>query len=106
MRRPITRHSNRGEATRGQTTEDRTKVLCFMPPVICPSSSVVRRQLRSGEVAQHVMQNAAVPEIFEFVDGIDAAYQRDPLEAAVGRDDLGNHALARLDLAVQPADGD
>src|SRR5262249_10160328 len=58
------------------------------------------------ELAQHVVQNAAVPEIFELVDGIDAAYQRDPLEAAVGGDDLGDHALARLDLAVQPADRD
>src|SRR5262249_37810350 len=70
------------------------------------SAQTILPTLRSRELAQHVVQNAAVPEIFELVDGIDAAYQRDPLEAAVGGDDLGDHALARLDLAAPPADRD
>src|SRR6516162_7698427 len=60
--------------------------------------------LARHQMPQHVVQYAAVLEIVEFVERIDAANERDTLEAAIGGDDLGDHALARLDLAMQPAD--
>src|SRR5262249_36479925 len=53
---------------------------------------------------QHVMQYAAVLEIIELVECIDAANERDALEAPIGADDFSEHALAALDLAVKPAD--
>src|SRR5260221_8025707 len=53
---------------------------------------------------QHVMQYAAVLEIIELVECIDAANKRDALEAAIGGDDFSDHALARFYLAVQPTD--
>ena len=55
-------------------------------------------------MAQHVLQNAAVLEVIEFVERIDAADQRYALEPAVGGDDLGDQPLMRLQFAVQPAD--
>src|SRR5262245_15194791 len=76
------------------------------------SLAITRHSIRGEPIAalgrnqmpQHVVQNAAVLEIIEFVERIDAANERDTLEASIGGDDLGDHALARLDLAVQPAD--
>ena len=56
------------------------------------------------EMAQHVLQDAAVPEVVELVERIDAADQRHALEAAVGGDDLGDQPLVRLEIAVQAAD--
>jgi hypothetical protein len=56
--------------------------------------------LEFHELAQNVMQNAAVLEIFELIQRIDSAQERDSLETAIGGDDLGDHALAGLDLAV------
>src|SRR6059058_882306 len=84
--RAITRHSIHGEA-----------------------SEFVRRLPGSSgreQLAQHVLQNPAVLEVVELVHGIDTAKERDAFEAAVGGDDLGEHALARLYLAVQAADRD
>ena len=52
-------------------------------------------------MAQHVVQDAAVLEVVELVERIDAADQRNALERAVRRDDLGDQALARLQIAVQ-----
>src|SRR6516165_1790518 len=78
--RPITRHSNRSEARRREASHGGHKV------------------------AQHVLQNAAVLEIFKLIKRVDPTNQRDALEPAVGSDDLGDHALARLDLPVQTAD--
>src|SRR5262245_726035 len=57
------------------------------------------------QLTQDVMQNATVFEVIELVQGVDPADQRHPLEAPVRRDDLGKHPLARLDLAMQAADG-
>src|SRR5882757_8167826 len=62
--------------------------------------------IASGQLTQDVLQDAPVLEVIKLVEGIDAADQRDALEAAVGGDDLGDHALAWLDLAMQPANGD
>src|SRR6516225_2019195 len=73
----ITRYSNRGEASHSR-----------------------------DKLAQNVMQNAAVLEIFKLVEGIDPADERHSLEPAVGSHDLRDHPLARLDLAVQAADRD
>ena len=53
---------------------------------------------------KHIVQYAAVLEIVELVQGIDAANERDALEPAIGCHDLGDHPLSRLDLAMQPAD--
>src|SRR5688572_26466068 len=55
------------------------------------------------EIAQHVLQDAAVPEVFEFVDRIDAAEDRHVLHRAVAIGDAGRHLLARADL-LQPVD--
>ncbi len=57
-------------------------------------------------MAQDVLQNAAVFEVIELIQRIDAAEQRHPLERAVAHDDLGDQALTRFELAVQSADGD
>ena len=48
-------------------------------------------------MAKHVLQNAAVLEVIELLERIDAADHRHALEAAVGRDDLRDEPLARLD---------
>src|SRR5713101_6600103 len=87
--RAITRHSIRGEPASRRALGSRP-----------PGTSSRRHQL-----PQHVLQDAAVLEVVELVQRIDAANHWNALEAAVGGDDLGDHALARLDLAVQPADG-
>ena len=59
-----------------------------------------------GEMAQHVLQNAAVSIVVKLIDRIDAADQRHALEPTVRRNDLGNQPLVRLEIAMQPADGD
>src|SRR5262249_56795736 len=51
-------------------------------------------------------KNAAVTEIVELIGGIDPAYQRHPLESAVGGNDLGLQPLMRLEIAMQAADRD
>ena len=51
-------------------------------------------------MAQHVLQDAAVLEVFELVERIDAADQRNSLERAVRRNDLGNQPLARFQVTV------
>src|SRR3954470_22965862 len=56
------------------------------------------------QLAEHIVQNAAVLEIFELVERIDPAQERHAHEMPIGRHDLGHHALARLDLAVQATD--
>src|SRR5271165_4340111 len=61
--------------------------------------------LRRHQVAQHVLQNPAVLEVIELIERIDAAEERHALEATVGRDDFGHQLLARLQLAVQAANG-
>jgi len=48
------------------------------------------------EVAQDVVQDAAVFEVVELVERIDAADQRHPPEPAIGRHDLSHQPLARL----------
>jgi len=57
-------------------------------------------------VPKHIVQYAAMLEIVEFVQRIYPANQRHAFEPAIGGDDLGNHTLARLDLAMQPANCD
>src|SRR5205085_6045253 len=47
---------------------------------------------------------AAVLEVIELVQRIDAANERDAFEAAIGCHDLGDQPLSRLDLAMQAAD--
>ena len=51
------------------------------------------------ELAQHVVQDAAVPVVFELVQRIDAAKQRNPLQRTVAGDDLRGQLLARLQVA-------
>src|SRR4029077_20404648 len=58
------------------------------------------------EMAQHVLQDAAILEVVEFVKHIDAAEQRNALEGAVCCHDLGDQPLPRLQIAVQAADRD
>src|SRR5215470_2429629 len=60
----------------------------------------------SRELSQHVLQDAAVLEVFQLVERIDARDQRNALQSAVGRHDLGDQPLARLELAVQATDRD
>src|SRR5215472_643872 len=57
-----------------------------------------------SEVPQHILQNAAVPEVLQLVDCIYAADQRNAFKRSIGADDLGKHALARLEVAVKAAD--
>src|SRR5260370_25971768 len=57
-------------------------------------------------MAQHVLQDAAVPEVIQLVQRIDAADQRDAPEPAVGGDDFRDQPLVRLELALQPANPD
>src|SRR5215212_4216269 len=54
-------------------------------------------------MTQDVLQNAAVLEIFQLVVGVDTADQRHALQGTVSRDNLGHHALARLQITVQAA---
>src|ERR1700724_1663075 len=58
----------------------------------------------SRELPQHVLRDAAVLEVLQLVERIDPAHQRHALERSIGTDDLGNHALVRLEIAVQAAD--
>ena len=55
-------------------------------------------------MAKDILQYAAISEVIELVDGIDAADQRNALQAAVGRDDLGDKPLMRLEIGVQSAE--
>src|SRR5258708_19729847 len=55
------------------------------------------------QMAQHVLQDAAVPEVIQLIERIDAADQRDAPQPAVGGDDLRDQPLVRLELALQPA---
>src|ERR1043165_3911500 len=57
-------------------------------------------------MAQDILQDAAVLEVVQLVERIDAADQRNPLERSVGCNNLGNQPLARLEIAVQAADRD
>src|SRR4051794_41916297 len=50
------------------------------------------------ELTQHVLQDAAVAEVFELVERIDAADERHLLDLAVRRGDLGGELLSRLQL--------
>src|SRR5450759_3480826 len=50
------------------------------------------------------MQDAAVSIIFEFVERIDAAKQRNALQRAVAGHDLRGQLLPRLQIALQAAD--
>ncbi len=52
------------------------------------------------------MQNAAVSVVFELVQGIDAAQQRNAGERAVAGHDLRRQRLARLEIALQAPDRD
>src|SRR5436305_11372198 len=56
------------------------------------------------QMPQYVLQDAAVLEVIELIEGIDAAHQRNALERAVRRDDFGDQPLARLQISVQAAD--
>src|SRR5258708_13210510 len=69
----------------------------------------MRSTLRSQscrELAQDIVQYSAVVEVFELVESIDAADQRHPLDLALRRRDLGGKRLARLQSALEAADGD
>src|SRR5215207_10741344 len=55
------------------------------------------------ELTQHVLQDAAVAEVFELVERIDAADERHLLDLAVRRGDLGGELLSRLQLAGDAA---
>src|SRR3954469_14921284 len=57
-------------------------------------------------MTQHVLENAAVLEVIELVEGIDPANQRYPLKRSAAHHDLGNQALARLEFPMQAAERD
>src|SRR6478735_971927 len=63
------------------------------------------RAVSGRELPQDVVQDAAVAEVFELVERIDAADQRNQLDLAVRRGDLGLHALARLEVAREAVQG-
>src|SRR6478752_9312470 len=48
------------------------------------------------------MQDAAVSIIFELIERIDAAQQRDATQRSVAGDDFRRQLLARFQLALQP----
>ena len=52
------------------------------------------------EFAQHILQNAAIAVVFEFVERIDAAEQRNPLQRAVVGHDFRGQLLARFQVAL------
>src|SRR6185312_896678 len=58
------------------------------------------------ELAQHVVQNTAVPVVLELVQRIDAAEQRNALELAVARHDLRGQLLTRLEVADEATQRD
>src|SRR6201991_3864101 len=60
----------------------------------------------SRQLTQHVLQNAAVPEVIELVQRVDAAEQRHALECPIAGHNFGHQPLARLQLAMQATDGD
>ena len=49
------------------------------------------------------MQDAAVAVIFELVEGIDAAQQRNALQRTIAGNDFRRQLLPRLQIALQPA---
>src|SRR5260221_2488400 len=59
-----------------------------------------RRLPRLHHVAQHVLQDAAMAEIFDLVERVDAAQQLDRLAAAVGAVDDAGELHARLDAGL------
>src|SRR3954471_1043463 len=58
------------------------------------------------ELAQHVVQDAAVAVVFELIQRIDAAKQRNALQRAVAGDDLRGQLLARLQIADETTQRD
>src|SRR5690242_8825456 len=60
----------------------------------------------SRELAQHVVQDAAVPVVIELVQRIDAAEQRNALQRAVAGDDFRGQFLTRLEVALQATQRD
>src|SRR3954451_8282366 len=66
----------------------------------------VSRTGSGRQLAQDMVQDAAVAEILDFVERIDPAHQRHLLDRAVRRRDLGRHPLARLEVAREAPDRD
>src|SRR5690606_2541349 len=58
-----------------------------------------------GELPQHIMQDAAVEEIFQLIGGIDAAKRLEGEAGAIGAGGVYRHALAWLE-AAHIADGE
>jgi hypothetical protein len=74
---------------------------------ICLATSLATIIVTSlGEVAQHVVQHAAVLDVFDLDLGIDPAFQRDRLLGAVGVGDRAGHLGQRLEVAVEAGDRD
>src|SRR5215210_3536172 len=73
---------------------------------IWPRPAPEERPALRRELTQHVLQDAAVAEVFELVEGIDAADERHLLDLAVRRGDLGGEPLSRLQLAGDAAQRD
>src|SRR6185295_2392257 len=88
------RHSIHGERTASVACNRAVK-----GPIRCDASC-------GHEMPKHVLQDAAVLEVIELVESVDPAEQRYALKPAVGRHDLGDQALARLEIAMQTADRD
>jgi hypothetical protein len=62
-----------------------------------PPISLARAAADLGEVAQHVVQHAAMFDVFDLDGGIDPALERDLLRRAIGVGDRAGHFLQRLD---------
>src|SRR5688572_6919733 len=58
----------------------------------------------SRQLPQHVVQDAAVAEVLQLVERIDAAGERHRFPGAIREGDLGVELLAGLELAGEAAD--
>ena len=95
-RLPVGRHSLRSEAS---ITKPRLKA--FSSEVDTGSREEnASKHNSSREFAQHILQNAAIAVVFEFIERIDAAEQRNPLQRAVAGHDFRGQLLARLQVAL------
>src|SRR5258705_7094503 len=75
-----------------------------LPPARYSLHSEASLQIASrSQLAQHIMQDAAVSIVFELIQRIDAAEQRNAAQRTIAGHDLGGQLLARLQIALQPA---
>src|SRR5689334_25379822 len=77
------------------------KVAGIFPDIVTSPLSGYRFEIGASsrrKLPQHVGQDAAVSEIVELIERIDAAGQRDLLHRTIRHHDVDRHALARRDV--------